>query len=60
MIELWQAMASPIREGDGFIITAGCDKQFSTCKAKFNNALNFRGYPHMPGSDFVLSYASHD
>jgi uncharacterized phage protein (TIGR02218 family) len=60
MIELWQAMASPVREGDAFTITAGCDKQFSTCKAKFNNALNFRGYPHMPGSDFVLSYASHD
>ena len=59
-IELWQAMASPIREGDRFIITAGCDKQFSTCKAKFDNALNFRGCPHMPGSDFVLSYASHD
>jgi uncharacterized phage protein (TIGR02218 family) len=60
VIELWESMASPVREGDGFDITAGCDKQFTTCKAKFNNHMNFRGFPHMPGSDFVLSYASHD
>jgi uncharacterized phage protein (TIGR02218 family) len=60
VIELWESMASPVREGDGFDITAGCDKQFTTCKAKFNNHLNFRGFPHMPGTDFVLSYASHD
>jgi uncharacterized phage protein (TIGR02218 family) len=57
VLELWQPMASSIAPGDQFIITAGCDKQFSTCKSKFSNALNFRGFPHMPGNDFVLSYA---
>jgi hypothetical protein len=25
--------------------------------AKFANGLNFRGFPHIPGNDFVLSYA---
>lgn len=32
-----------------------CDQRFETCKARFGNAENFRGFPHMPGPDFVLS-----
>ena len=56
-VELWQAMAGDIAAGDRFTVTAGCDKLFSTCQAKFTNAENFRGFPHMPGNDFVLSYA---
>lgn len=57
-IELWQAMPELIAAGNGFDITAGCDKQFSTCKAKFNNAINFRGFHRMPGNDWVQSYPS--
>jgi uncharacterized phage protein (TIGR02218 family) len=57
-IELWQRMSEPIAEGDSFRIAAGCDKQFSTCRAKFANAANFRGFPHVPGNDFMLSAAS--
>lgn len=44
--------------GDTFSVTAGCDKSFATCKAKFANHLNFRGFPHVPGADFAYSYAS--
>ncbi|HVZ90064.1 MAG TPA: DUF2163 domain-containing protein [Rhizomicrobium sp.] len=55
-LELWQAMSEPVAAGDAFTITAGCDKQFSTCKAKFDNAANFRGFPYMPGNDAVTSY----
>ncbi len=55
--ELWQAMAGTIATGDAFTVTAGCDKLFATCQAKFSNQENFRGFPHMPGNDFVLSYA---
>lgn len=57
-IELWQRMTEAIAEGDNFRIVAGCDKQFSTCRAKFNNVANFRGFPHVPGNDFMLSVAS--
>jgi len=53
--ELWQAMSETIAPGDGFTVTAGCDKQFSTCKAKFANAANFRGFPYMPGNDAVFA-----
>ena len=55
--ELWQAMIADIAAGDTFAVSAGCDKLFTTCQAKFANAVNFRGFPHMPGNDFVLSYA---
>lgn len=40
-----------LSEGAAFAIYAGCDKRFETCRAKFNNILNFRGFPFMPGTD---------
>lgn len=54
-IELWHAMSNPIAPGDRFTVTAGCDKQFATCKSKFVNGINFRGFPYMPGNDAVLA-----
>jgi uncharacterized phage protein (TIGR02218 family) len=56
-LDLWQAMPEPISAGDTFVVTAGCDKRFETCRDRFNNALNFRGFPHIPGNDFVTRYA---
>jgi uncharacterized phage protein (TIGR02218 family) len=56
-VELWHATAHPIGPGDTFTITAGCDKQLATCRTRFANALNFRGFPHMPGPDYVLAVA---
>jgi uncharacterized phage protein (TIGR02218 family) len=56
-LELWRAMARGVAPGDTFAVTAGCDKQFATCRAKFSNGVNFRGFPHMPGNDFVLARA---
>ena len=53
-------MSEPIAAGDEFTVTAGCDKQFATCQAKFANGVNFRGFPHMPGNDFVTSYPNRD
>lgn len=56
-IELWQAMPQSLAIADEFQITAGCDKKFSTCRNRFANTINFRGFPHTPGNDFVASYA---
>ena len=50
-------MALDVSADDVFAITAGCDKRFATCQAKFDNTLNFRGFPHMPGNDYVLAVA---
>lgn len=43
-----------IETGDTYEIIAGCDKNLSTCIAKFNNAVNFRGEPHIPGTDRII------
>lgn len=32
-----------------------CDQRFETCRDVFSNTENFRGFPHMPGNDFVLA-----
>ena len=53
-LTLWQAMAEPIAPGDAFTLTAGCDKSFATCRGRFGNAVNFRGFPQIPGNDFLL------
>lgn len=50
----------PIAEGDAFLARAGCDKRLPTCRAKFANAANFRGFPHIPGTDTVIRYATRD
>lgn len=54
LFQLWQAPAAAIQPGDGFRVTPGCDKSFATCRAKFANGINFRGFPHMPTTDFII------
>lgn len=34
----------------------GCDKTFQTCVERFANAANFRGEPHLPGTDLLTRY----
>lgn len=55
-IELWQAIDLRIAAGDVIRLEAGCDKREGSCRAKFNNFLNFRGFPHIPGEDWLISY----
>jgi len=55
-IDLWQAIPAGIAAGDSVRIIAGCDKAAATCRAKFANFLNFRGFPHIPGEDWLASY----
>ena len=56
VFELFLPMPSDIVVGDGYAVQPGCDKSFSTCCGRYNNAVNFRGEPHVPGTDAVLSY----
>lgn len=55
---LLEAPVRAITMCDGFIARAGCDKRIETCAARFANVANFRGFPHIPGQDAVLRYAS--
>jgi uncharacterized phage protein (TIGR02218 family) len=36
-------------------LEAGCDKRAETCRLKFANFLNFRGFPHLPGEDWLTA-----
>jgi uncharacterized phage protein (TIGR02218 family) len=55
VFELQGEMPYDILAGDSFEVYAGCDKTLATCKAKFSNVINFRGFPHVPGQDALLS-----
>lgn len=51
IVTLWEPMVHPIQVGDTYEMTPGCDKLFDTCREKFNNGINFGGFPHVPGLD---------
>ena len=61
---LWRKPGSAVLPDDSFKVVAGCDKRASTCRTKFDNFLNYRGFPHLPGDDWVTAYpkdgATHD
>ena len=60
ILTLLEAPVRPIAGSDTFIVRAGCDKRMETCGAKFANTVNFRGFPHIPGQDAILRYATKD
>ncbi|WP_158812531.1 DUF2163 domain-containing protein [Methylocapsa sp. S129] len=41
-------LPSPPTTGDAFTVYQGCDHTPATCKARFNNLANFRGFPYVP------------
>ncbi len=48
-VELFLELPYGIQKNDQYSIILGCDKLFTTCSNKFNNTINFRGEPHIPG-----------
>jgi uncharacterized phage protein (TIGR02218 family) len=57
VITLWAPPRHAPAPGDALVLTAGCDKRFPTCRDRFANAANFRGFPHIPGNDYLMGYA---
>lgn len=55
VITLQQAMPNATVIGDTYSLSAGCGKTLAICKAKYNNVINFRGFPHVPGIDKMVS-----
>ena len=54
-VELWEPLRAAVAGGDEVLLQAGCDRRMETCRAKFNNLLNFRGFPHIPGEDWLMT-----
>jgi uncharacterized phage protein (TIGR02218 family) len=59
-IELWETIIADLGPGDRVRIVAGCDKSATTCRVKFANFPNFRGFPHIPSEDWLSSYPIRD
>ncbi|EKE43644.1 hypothetical protein OCGS_2376 [Oceaniovalibus guishaninsula JLT2003] len=59
-IEVWDALRGGIAPGDRVRLEAGCDKRAETCRAKFANMANHRGFPHLPSEDWLMAYPAGD
>ena len=55
VIELWEPIRAQVASGVAVRLTAGCDKRQETCRVKFNNLMNFRGFPDLPGDDWLMA-----
>ena len=55
-VALWAELRREVRAGDRVRVEAGCDKAMETCRAKFGNLANFRGFPHIPGEEWLMAY----
>jgi uncharacterized phage protein (TIGR02218 family) len=47
-------LALPCRSGDTFSISPGCDGLRDTCRQRFGNEPNFRGFPFIPTPETAL------
>lgn len=57
IVTIFLPMPYTIVAGDTFTIYPGCDKSLTTCGSVFNNVINFRGEPFLPGTGDLLEYA---
>lgn len=54
VVNLQEPFPFVVSPGDAATLTAGCDRSAGTCLARFNNLINFRGEPYVPGTDQML------
>jgi uncharacterized phage protein (TIGR02218 family) len=64
-LALFTPVGAPLRIGDTFSIVPGCDKSFLSNEKgdgtqmgcyQWNNTDNFRGFPYIPGMQFLFDY----
>lgn len=56
VVEVRDLPRAAVETGCRIELREGCDKRFDTCVSRFANAANFRGEPHLPGSDLLTRY----
>lgn len=55
VVTLWTGLPEAPQVGDTLNLYQGCEKTRTACMA-YDNILNFRGFPDVPGTDQVLKY----
>lgn len=53
-LTLEEMLPHDLELGDEVIVTVGCDRSPSSCKNKFSNFVNYRGFPNIPGEDWAF------
>ncbi len=53
---LFEALPFAVAAGTRVELREGCDKTLATCSARFANAVNCRGEPHVPGGDVLTRF----
>jgi uncharacterized phage protein (TIGR02218 family) len=56
VIALIEPLPYAVAPGTRLELRQGCDKRLATCSARFANAVNFRGEPHVPGTDVLTRF----
>ena len=59
-ITLWSPIGAAIAVGQAVQLTSGCDRSVTCCREKFDNILNFQGFPNIPGEDWLVSVPRSD
>ncbi|MBM1631770.1 DUF2163 domain-containing protein [Sulfitobacter mediterraneus] len=55
VIDLWEPLRAVLAPGDTVRLIAGCDKRLEICRLKFDNLINFQGFPDIPSEDWVVA-----
>jgi uncharacterized phage protein (TIGR02218 family) len=56
IVQLRDLPRATVESGCVVEVREGCDKRFETCVTRFANAENFRGEPHLPGTDLLTRF----
>jgi uncharacterized phage protein (TIGR02218 family) len=56
--EIVEPLPYPVQIGDAYEAYPGCDKTPLTCRDTYNNLVNFRGDPFIPGMDKLVRVAN--
>lgn len=55
-LTLWQEPVVTFSVGTSVGVVAGCKQHPDECRVKFDNMINFQGFPLMPGNDRLTDY----
>ena len=58
VIELAEPVPVVVAIDDHICLVAGCDKRFSSCRLKFDNVINFQGFPDLLSEDYGMQHPS--
>ncbi len=59
-IAIWDPFGIAPAPGNAVRLQAGCDKSAQSCRVKFSNLVNYQGFPHIPGDDWLVSIPRSD